>query len=205
MNTCRALTLTPLLCKIRLPSASLGSAGWRSYLQEGRGCCWRGTSLGGSPVSSIGISNAEMLTKKPTKTGPSRMRPDSPCSPRFNLLARRWALPMAGPRYSQASALGALQARALPSAPRWPKMALHVTPPLNPAPCTTRDPRWAWKRLGNGFARHSAGEVRHERCRCTRRGRGGGPGVVLGEAEDHDDVPVKVDDADEDDQVDDLG
>jgi hypothetical protein len=28
--------------------------------------------------------------------------------------------------------------------------------------------------------------------------------VMLEEAEDHDDVPVKVDDADEDDQVDDL-
>ena len=82
--------------------------------------------------------------------------------------------------------------------------ALHVTPPLDPAPCTTRDPRWAWKRLGNGYARDSAGKARHERRRFARRGRGGRPGVMLEEAEDHDDVPVKVDDADEDDQVDDL-
>ena len=37
----------------------------------------------------------------------------------------------------------------------------------------------------------------------ARRGRGGGDGVVLEEAED-DDVPVTVDDADEEDQVDDL-
>jgi hypothetical protein len=79
--------------------------------------------------------------------------------------------------------------------------ALHVTPALNPAPCTTRDPRWAWKRLGNGYARDSAGKARHERRRFARRGRGGRPGVMLEEAEDHDDVPVKVDDADEDDQV----
>jgi hypothetical protein len=33
---------------------------------------------------------------------------------------------------------------------------------------------------------------------------GGGPGVMLEEAEDHDDVPAMVDDADEDDQVYDL-
>ena len=46
--------------------------------------------------------------------------------------------------------------------------------------------------------------ARHERRRCARHGRGGGPGVVLEEAEDHDDVPAKVDDADEDDQVDDI-
>jgi hypothetical protein len=49
-----------------------------------------------------------------------------------------------------------------------------------------------------------AGEARHERRHCARHGRGGGPGVVLEEEEDHDDVPAKVDDADEDDQVDDL-
>ena len=42
------------------------------------------------------------------------------------------------------------------------------------------------------------------RRRCARHGRGVGPGVVLEEAEDQDDVPEKVDDADEDDQVDDL-
>ena len=41
-------------------------------------------------------------------------------------------------------------------------------------------------------------------CPTRTSGRAGGPGVVLEEAEDHDDVPVKVDDADEDDQVDDL-
>lgn len=65
-------------------------------------------------------------------------------------------------------------------------------------------PRWAWKRLGNGYKRESAGEARHERRRCARHGRGGGPGVVLEEEEDHGDVPAKVDDADEADQVDDL-
>ena len=48
------------------------------------------------------------------------------------------------------------------------------------------------------------GEARHGRRRRVRRGSGGGKGVVLEEAEDHDDVPVMVDDADEEDQVDDL-
>ena len=47
----------------------------------------------------------------------------------------------------------------------------------------------------------AAGEARHAR---RRRGRGGREGVVLEEAEDHDNVPVTVDDADEEDQVDDL-
>ena len=42
------------------------------------------------------------------------------------------------------------------------------------------------------------------RRRCARHGRGGGPGVVLEEAEDQDDVPAKVGDADEDDQVHDI-
>ena len=39
---------------------------------------------------------------------------------------------------------------------------------------------------------------------CPTRTGGGRRGVVLEEAEDHHDVPAKVDDADEDDQVDDL-
>ena len=88
--------------------------------------------------------------------------------------------------------------------PKTDTNAYRATPPLNHTPCTTRDPRWAWKRLGNGYTRDSAGEARHERRRCARHGRGGGPGVVLEEVEDHDDVPAKVDDADEDDQVDDI-
>ena len=53
--------------------------------------------------------------------------------------------------------------------------ALHVTPPPNPAQCTTQAPSVGME--------------------ATRQ---------LQEAENHDDVPAKVDDADEDDQVDDL-
>jgi hypothetical protein len=40
--------------------------------------------------------------------------------------------------------------------------------------------------------------------RRGRRGCGGGQGMVLEESEDDNDVPVTVDDADEEDQVDDL-
>ena len=56
----------------------------------------------------------------------------------------------------------------------------------------------------NGLSDPLYEAARHERRRCARHGRGGGPGVVLEEAEDHNDVPAKVDDADEDDQVDDM-
>ena len=53
-----------------------------------------------------------------TLTSPPMVaQPRQPCSPRFKLLALRWALPLAAQRYSQAP-LAALQARALPSAPR---------------------------------------------------------------------------------------
>ena len=49
----------------------------------------------------------------------------------------------------------------------------------------------------------TAGAARHGRRNCrARRGRGGGNGVVLEEAEDIDDVPVE--DTDEDDPADDL-
>ena len=48
------------------------------------------------------------------------------------------------------------------------------------------------------------GEARQGRRRRAQRGHGGGDGVVLEEAEDDGDVPVTVDDADEEDQVDDL-
>ena len=43
--------------------------------------------------------------------------------------------------------------------------------------------------------------VPRDSARCARHRRGGGQGVVLEEAEDHDDVPAKVDVADEDDQA----
>jgi hypothetical protein len=56
----------------------------------------------------------------------------------------------------------------------------------------------------NGLSDPLCEAARHERRRCARHGRGGGPGVVLEETEHHDDMPVKVDDADEDDQVDDI-
>ena len=64
--------------------------------------------------------------------------------------------------------------------------ALHVTPPLNPAPCTTRAPsmdvetarQWIREKLINK--------------------------QLLIESEDDNDVPVTVDDADEKAQVDDL-
>ena len=42
------------------------------------------------------------------------------------------------------------------------------------------------------------------RNRRARRGRGGRTGVVPGEAEDDDDVPVTVDEADDEVEVDDL-
>ena len=42
------------------------------------------------------------------------------------------------------------------------------------------------------------------RNRRARRGRGGRTGVVLEEAEDDDDVPLTVDEADDDVEVDDL-
>ena len=44
--------------------------------------------------------------------------------------------------------------------------------------------------------------TRPRQCRRARHCRGGGEGVVLTEVEDHDDVPVTVDDADEEGQVD---
>ena len=60
-------------------------------------------------------------------------QPRQPCSPRFKLLARRWALPPAAQRCPQASALGALQARALPGAPRMacltPSTKQNLAPP----------------------------------------------------------------------------
>ena len=90
----------------------------------------------------------------------------------------------------------------------------------------TRDPRRAWDRfavalvllddwsepdsfiwrLRNSLlvappARAACQGRRHRR---ARRGRGGRTGVVLEEAEDDDDVPVTVDDADDDVEVDDL-
>ena len=49
-----------------------------------------------------------------------------------------------------------------------------------------------------------AGHAEGRRNRRSRRGRGGGDGVVLEEVEDDDDVPVTLDEADEEDEVDDL-
>ena len=113
--------------------------------------------------------------------------------------------------------------------------ARQLTPPLNPAPRTTRDPRRAWERLAVGLvwlddgrkfvgcgitlepgqsmcllahsllmAPPAGAACQGRRNRRARRGRGGRTGVVLEEAEDDDDVPVTVDEADDDVEVDDL-
>ena len=111
--------------------------------------------------------------------------------------------------------------------------ARKLTPPLNPDPRKTRDPRRAWERLAVGLVwlddgrkfvgcgitlepgqsmcllGHSllmappAGAACQGRRRARRRCRGR-TGVVLEEAEDDDDVPVTVDEADDDVEVDDL-
>ena len=113
--------------------------------------------------------------------------------------------------------------------------ARQLTPPLNPAPCTTRDPRRAWERFAVGLvwlddgrkavacsvplepgqslwllgqsllmAPPAGAACQGRRNRRARRGRGGRTGVVLEEAEDDDNVPVTVDEADDDVEVDDL-
>ena len=60
-------------------------------------------------------------------------------SPRFKLLTRRWALPLAAPR-----------SRCLPT-PTLSMSHRHSTLPS----ARLGNPRWVWKRLGNGYARDS--------------------------------------------------